>query len=90
MQKLSRPCKQAEFEQELNEAKDINTKTNLSKACQADLLNICKIDVVKLEKENKQDDGKALSCLKDNLQKLSRHARQQSLRKSRKKGKMLG
>ena len=44
MQKLSRPCKQAEFEQELNEAKDINTKTNLSKACQADLLNICKID----------------------------------------------
>ena len=71
MQKLSRPCKQAEFEQELNEAKDINTKTNLSKACQADLLNICKIDVVKLEKENKQDDGKALSCLKDNLQKLS-------------------
>ena len=27
--------------------------------------------MVKLEKENKQDDGKALSCLKHNLQKLS-------------------
>ena len=72
MQKLSRPCKQAEFEQELNEAKDINTKTNLSKACQADLLNICKIDVVKLEKENKQDDGKAPELLEGQLAKALR------------------
>lgn len=71
MNKLSKSCKQAEFEHEMNEAKDINAKTNLSKACQADLLNICKIDVIKLEKENKQDDGKAISCLKSNLQKLS-------------------
>ncbi len=69
--KVSKACKQAEFEQQLNEAKDINAKTNLSKACQNDLKDICQIDVVKLEKENKQDDGKALACLKKNLKKLS-------------------
>ena len=75
--KLSAPCKEAEFKEMIDESEDIVAQPWLSKACEAPLKSLCKISLPTSLKAGvsaasgallNADNGKAKDCLKMHYQ----------------------